>query len=452
VREGYSQIVNRAPAPTAAQTAAAKPQPEDPLGRDSPRGCVLGFLKAIDRGALSQAAEYLDARAKPTEAQKLAQQLAVVLNQGSSVNIEALSRAPEGSTKDAERTTRELIGSLQTTSGKLDILLDRVTRGNQPPIWLFSFDTLRNVPRAYQEIHGTGIARFLPRALVNIKVFSIDWWRWLILVLLAPLAFLLGSLVTYVLRPLLRLTLGRITGEEANHHIPSLVKPIRLLLLALAGLYISRWGISVLSRTVWASIFSVLAVVSLTWMLIVCSDIASDLQLRRLVRDHATDRIAVLALGRRIFKILIVFVGVVFLLHRAGLNVSAVLAGLGIGGIALALGAQKTFEDVLGGIAIISRRAARVGDFCQVAGAAGTIEDIGLSAMRIRTLDRTVIYMPNGKISQMNLENCSMRDKNWFHHRFGLRYDTSPEVLRSILDQVNWMLRQDPRVETETAR
>lgn len=95
----------------------------------------------------------------------------------------------------------------------------------------------------------------------------------------------------------------------------------------------------------------------------------------------------------------------------AGVNVTEMVAGLGIGGIALALAAQKTLEDLFGGISIITRESIRVGDYCRVADQLGTIEDIGLSATRLRTRDRTVVSIPNAKIAQLSSENFALRDK-----------------------------------------
>jgi len=234
VREAYSQAVKPAPAATSSPAASAKPQPQDPLGRDTPRGCVVGFLKAAGRGDFSQAAEYLDVRTGPARAQKLAQQLRVVLDQGSSINLDALSRSPEGDLKDELRPNRDQIGAVQTASGKLDIILDRVTKENTAPIWLFSSETLRGIPQAFEGIKGAGIERFVPEALRDINLFSVPLWRWLVSILFIALAFLAASIVTRLLEALLRLAARRMTGEAVNRRFPSLAQPLRLLLLALA--------------------------------------------------------------------------------------------------------------------------------------------------------------------------------------------------------------------------
>jgi MscS family membrane protein len=242
------------------------------------------------------------------------------------------------------------------------------------------------------------------------------------------------------------------TAQEDDRYLLSLKQPIRLILLALAIRLLALGALSVLSQTFWIAISRILAVAGFGWLLIKFSDVISDLRLRQLLRRQATGQIAVLALTRRSFKILVMFVAVLLLLRGAGVNVSAMLAGLGIGGVALALAAQKTLEDFFGGIAIITRKSVRVGDFCQLADQLGTIEDIGLGSTRLRTLARTVVSVPNAKVSQMNLENYSMRDKIWFHHIFGLRYDTSASQMRQVLRQVTEMLRGDPRVEANSAR
>jgi MscS family membrane protein len=439
------------PAP-AASAAPAKPAEQDPLGRDNPRGCVLGFLKAVEHENYSEAAEYLDIRAAPSQRQELARQLQVVLNHGLSGNLDDLSRAVAGNLKDGLRENRDRAGNVVTSFGRLDILLDRVQRATGPPIWLFSSETLQSVPRAFDEINAPDVERFFPRPLREVKLLSLPLWRWFLIFVAVGLAIVLASLATRALMPLLRPTLRRMTGQTDDRYLLSLRHPLRLLLLALAIRLLASGAISVLARALWTNISHILAIVGVSWLLIQFSNAVSDLRARQLVRRQTTSQIAVLTLVHRLFKILVLFLAVVWLLQGAGVNVSAMLAGLGIGGIALALAAQKTLEDLFGGITVITRKAVRVGDFCQLADQMGTIEEIGLGSTRVRTLNNTVVTIPNAKVSQMSLENYSMRKKIWFHQIFGLRSDTSPEQMRQVLSQVTEMLRGDQRVEQESAR
>ncbi|MBV8811832.1 MAG: mechanosensitive ion channel family protein [Acidobacteriaceae bacterium] len=438
-----------APKPPASTQAAQ----QDPLGRDTPRGCVLGFLKAADQGDYRQAAQYLDTAAAPAEAEELARQLQVVINRGLVGNVDQLSRSPEGALKDGVGNNRDQVGYVETSFGRMNILLDRGQHGTAPPIWLFSPETLRDVPRTFEEINAPGFERYFPRPLREIRLLSLPLWRWLTIILSLGLALILASLVTRGLITLLRGTVHRLTGHTADdRYLLPLRQPMRLVLLALAIRLQGAVALSALARAFWAHVAQILAIAGISWLLIQFSDIVSDRRSRQLVRRQSTGQIAVLSLAHRLFKILVLFSALAFLLHGAGVNVSAMLAGLGIGGIALALAAQKTLEDLFGGISIISRKSVRVGDFCQLADKQGTIEDIGLGSTRVRTLDRTIVTIPNGKVSQMSLENYSLREKIWFHHIFGLRYDTSPEQVRSVLTQITQMLRDDRRVETESAR
>jgi small-conductance mechanosensitive channel len=122
------------------------------------------------------------------------------------------------------------------------------------------------------------------------------------------------------------------------------------------------------------------------------------------------------------------------------------LAGLGVGGIAVALAAQKTLENVIGGTSIIFDGAVRVGDLLKVGETLGTVQDIGLRSTRLRTFDRTVFTVPNGQIANVSLENLSLRDSFWFHHILGLRYETTVGQMRSVMHRITGLLENYPLV------
>jgi len=148
----------------------------------------------------------------------------------------------------------------------------------------------------------------------------------------------------------------------------------------------------------------------------------------------------------------VVIVTALVFLHRAGVDLTAILTGLGIGGLAIALGAQKTLENLIGGLMIITDEPVRVGDFCRFADQMGTVEDIGLRSTRIRTLSRTVIAIPNGQLAAENIENFTVRDKFWLRHLIGVRYETSADQLRYLLAGIRSMLYSHPKVERDGAR
>jgi MscS family membrane protein len=148
----------------------------------------------------------------------------------------------------------------------------------------------------------------------------------------------------------------------------------------------------------------------------------------------------------------VLIIGALIIFYIAGINVAAALTGLGIGGIAIAFAAQKTLENLFGGIMIISDQPIRVGDFCQAGDRKGTVESIGLRSTRIRTLERTVVSIPNGQLALMNLENFALRDKIWFHHTLKLRYETTADQVRYVIAEVRKMLYEHPKVESRSTR
>jgi MscS family membrane protein len=216
------------------------------------------------------------------------------------------------------------------------------------------------------------------------------------------------------------------------------------------------WFISLLSHSVTASVFwryvaSTLTVIGATWLCVRVIDLVFKLKQSQLVAT-SSDKISLVQLGRKLFKILAVVVGAVVIFYIAGINIAAVLTGLGIGGIAIAFAAQKTLENLFGGIMIISDQPIRVGDFCRAGDYLGTVENIGLRSTRIRTLKRTVVSVPNGQLAVMSLENFTMRDKIWFHHTLHLRYETTADQLRYILAEIRKMLYEHSKVESHSAR
>src|SRR5579871_3474748 len=142
---GSTQTTNGS---TPAATAPV-PLPVDSLGRTSPHGTVLGFLRAAEEKDYVKAAKFLDGKRPPEQATELIVQLKYLMDHGLSTNIDDISREPKGDIEDELRLTRERIGTVKTPDGEMEVLLDLVRRPGEPPIWLFSQETLNRVPEAY---------------------------------------------------------------------------------------------------------------------------------------------------------------------------------------------------------------------------------------------------------------------------------------------------------------
>ena len=443
-------------APPVQPRVEVPPAPEvpadDPLGRSTPKGTVLGFMEAVEREDYERAVEYLDTRQPPKRAQQLALQLHVVLDRGLSGALPTLSEKPEGTPQAGLRPDQERIGVVKAGSASCDILLRRVQRGNDPPTWLFSSETLRQIPELYGELDHSWIERHLPRPLLEAKIFSLPLWRLLGIILVIPLSFALAWLVARALVPLLRLLVRQFMKRHGPPPVARMKGPIRVLALALVFYGVSFISYSLLMRLFWVYVAATLAVVGATWF---CVRIIEGVINRMEGGPQfavSSGKIAMARLISKLSKAIAVIIGAVIIFYMAGINLTAVLTGLGVGGIAIAFAAQKTLENLFGGIMIISDQPIRVGDYCRAGDYQGTVEDIGLRSTRIRTLGRTVVSLPNGQLATMSLENFTLRDKIWFHHKVNLRYETSADQLRQVIAGLRKMLLEHPMVETETAR
>jgi len=440
------------PQKTATPETPAQQPDLDPLGRTTPYGTVSGFVRAARAKDYARAAQYLDTKERGAAAEGLARQLQVVLDRGMLADLDRLSRKAEGELQDGLRAGQNRVGTVETRSGKVEILVERVERREVGPVWLFSPATLARIPAAAEELGAFNVETYLPRVLVDTQIFSFPLYRWIGMIVAFAVALVMGGLVTRALVPLLRRLLRRLTGEEDDRTLTSIKASIRLILIAAVLRLGAMLSTSLAMRQFWTRVAVTVGIIGLAWLAIQLTDIVSEFGMRGLRRRGMPAKIAMWNLARRLLRTAVVLLAALVLLHRAGADLTAILTGLGIGGIALALAAQKTLENLLGGITLVSDEPMRVGDFCRIGDVMGTIEDIGLRSTRIRTLSRTVVAVPNGQLSLMNVENFSVRDKFWFRHVIGVRYETTADQLRYVLAGVRSMLYSHPKVEQDGAR
>jgi MscS family membrane protein len=441
-----------APAVSAPAEAQPPAPPPDPLGRSSPHGCVVGFLLAAQKQDYARAVQYLDTKKPPDQAEELARQLQTVLDTGLTGTLDGLSRESTGNATNNLQSSRDLVGTVKTSHGSLDIVVERVQRRGESPIWLFSSETLAQIPRVSEELSGTNLDDKLPRWMVSTQLFSVPIWRWIAVVIAILLMLLVAGLLSRLLQWLLGPALGKILPVSGERVIRKLRAPLFLLLLAGSMRFLSRYSLTVLSRQLWNEAAAVVLIVGITWLLIRVIDLAAVYITQGPGGSVAVARATFVGVAVRILKIAAVLFAGLALLSRAGVNVSALLAGLGIGGIALALGAQKTLENFFGGITIVGQKALRVGDLCKIGDDVGTVEDIGLSSLKLRTFDRCVVTIPNSKVAQQSIQNFALRDKFLVQKSFGLRHDTSSEQVTAIQSRIERMLLEIQEVEKSSAR
>ncbi len=445
----WPRFVVAAAAPAAAQPEVA----QDSLGRNTPRGTVLGFLIAARTGQDEIAVQYLNTRLRGKAALALAQQLFTVLDRRLPPRLPQLSEKPEGSLADPLRPNEDRVGTISSDKGNVDIVLERVDRGKSGLLWLFSGKTLDAIPDLDEEINQASLDEVLPEFVINTRVLGIPLFHLLAVFVGMPLFYYLTLLLGRFLSPLVGRLRRRLYGQPGLPDPEFLPVPVRLLLLA----YVIHWIISsvslpLLGRQIWTSIATVIAIAAGVWLFILLNKWTEQYTHGLARRHDITGVTAILRLARRVVDLVAIFAGVVGILYYFGVNPTAVMAGVGVGGIAVALAAQKTLENVIGGVSLILDQVVRVGDTLKVGGIEGTVEDLGLRSTRIRTSDRTVVSVPNGQIATMTLENVSTRDKFWFHPILALSYATTAPQMHTVLDRIRSLLEESRQIEPGSVR
>ena len=430
----------------------------DEFGRGTPRGTVTGFLQATSRRDYRGAAEYLDLRRVPraqvvTEGPMLARHLRVILDNTLLIDPDLLSESLEGSRDDGLPPNRELLGRIATNQGPMSILLEHVPRDDGVLIWKFAQSTVARIPDLYREFGYGPVGEVLPPVLVERRPFGIALWQWIALIVLAGLAVLLARLLVALGLRVLRFVRRRKPVADAVKLPPQAVPPLRLL-VAVGVFHAGRIALAlpVAVQPTFNLVEGLITVVAVTWLGMRLMDVVRDMARLAVIGRGQMATLPVVDFAQRVAKLVVLVLGLLTLLGVLGVNVTALIAGLGVGGIAVALAAQKTVEHLFGGLTLIADQPVKVGDFCRFGDQVGTVERIGMRSTRVRTLDRTVLAVPNGEFANLRLENFAERDRIWLRTTLGLRYETTPDQLRHVLVHLRELLYAHPRIDPDPAR
>lgn len=425
-----------------AQQAPAPPEhPEDPLGRQTPRSSLSNFLKAAEAGNYERAAEYLQLTPAQRQSRgaRTAKELQAVMNSGYRSRLLSVSDSEQGDLDDGLPADRENAGELVVADSAVTLTMVRVNGGpNGSPIWQVSRETLREVPNLSERIPVFALANSLPPQF-HARFYGMAVYQWIgVLVLLAVALVIAWGLVFAAVR------LARRFGAQ----LPKVPWPLILLLtLFLHSRMLPVLQVPLLYRTNYASLISVLVLIGFAWLLSRAIDAGSEMAQQRALEKGNLSAGSWIVLARRLLKGVVIGAAFLSLLAMFGVNVTTALAGLGIGGIAIGFGAQKTIENLFGGISVATDQVIRVGDVCDFNGRIGTITDIGLRSTRMKTLERTELSVPNGVLANMNVDNLSRREKMLFRTTIGLLYETTPEQMRKVVSGIRDLFASDGRVE-----
>jgi MscS family membrane protein len=455
-------IVNAQTAPPAPAVASAPPAtpaaaPADPLdlGRETPRGTVIGFIRAAQAENYGVAVQYFEGRRASVEReQELAQQLLAILNARFVGSLDSITNDPTGRQDGEPPVDRVVVGGTRGLSESFPLYLVRKEDQRRAKVWLISRETLDQVPEVYDSLRFPQLEKRLPKFLVKTRPLEMPLWQWISIVLFVPVALLLGWLAALLLRLCSRTIRGALgLGAQSSEPLRRWGPGVVLGAVIIHYYFVYLIGASILYRQYYRTLLLILLAFAFYWAI---THITYWISLRMWNQLTSRGRYAersLVSLIRRVLDVAIFFLIALLVFNNVlNWNLTAALAGLGIGGLAIGLGAQKTLENMMGGISILVDRAVLVGDACRIGDQRGIVEDIGLRSTKLRTEERTLVSIPNGTVATTILENFRLRDKILFRQTLRLRYDLAPDHVRYVLEQLRQVLLRHAKVEEVSAR
>ena len=322
-------------------------------------------------------------------------------------------------------------------------------------IWLVSKETVAKIPGLYAQMESEKPSlkdRITAFTLGGRQLLGMSVRQWLGWLLSIPGSWLLAWLLAFLLSVPRRVWCKLRRVPCITIWDTPLGMPLRCIIaILLHSFFVYLLQPPLLYRVYYVRFIAALLVASAAWLVSNISDRGFSGAVKH-TQAHRRGGESILIVMQRLTRVVMFIIAFVAALALFGLNVGTTLAGLGIGGLAIALAAQKSLENLLGGVSLLMDKAVHIGNFCKIGNQVGTVEDIGLRSIKLRTLDQSLLVVPNGLLSQMQFENFGPRQKCLLNQHFSLRIETHAEQLRLVLDRVQSMLDQQPAIETGTPR
>lgn len=436
-------------------TLVPTPAPE----LSSPRATMETFLKAFyaEGGPdLDEAASCLDLSRLPTGlrgslGRDLAVQLKAVLDRSEYIDVSKISGSPDGP-------------SWKLKLGEDgEVVLSRLPDGR----WLFSGDTVENLGRLYSLVESKKVVEGVEKTVTDRSVggwlrkrvpsglrdrhFLLEAWQWMGLAILILLGFILNRLFLLILMgpilSLLRRRFQEIRGERVRY----LLRPVGMLMMLLLWWFGLMWLALPVSFLSWYAGFveiALIVVLCLTAYRLV--EIISGVLERRAAQTENKFDDLLVPLIRKSLKVLIVVIGAILVSQAFGQDLKALLAGLGIGGLALALAAQDTIGNLFGSLTVLLDRPFQVGDWVKIGDVEGTVAEVGFRSTRIRTFYDSMISLPNSHLTSAAVDNLGLRQYRRWSTRLGLAYDTPPEKVEAFCEGVRELVRRHPQTRKDS--
>ncbi|MEL6670718.1 MAG: mechanosensitive ion channel family protein [Bacteroidota bacterium] len=323
--------------------------------------------------------------------------------------------------------------------------------------WYYSAETVRELPSLYQRVipPGANLLQRITKPWGQRHFLLLKIWQWIGLLVVAGLVLLSYAVLDRLLAYFAGRLLPRLfpDSEISTELIPRAVHPLSYLgiVFLLRQYFVPmlilpiEWSrpVSVI-LIILASVFGVLFFYRLI-------DVLASVFKNLASRTETTMDDQLVPLLTRGAKLIVIVFGILFVLDNLDVNVTALLAGVSIGGLALALAAQDTVRNFLGSITIFVDRPFAVGDFVEFGGVSGSVTEVGVRSTRIRAADGAYITVPNGDLANKIITNHSIRTYRRYATSLTVTYDTLPEQMEHFVAGVKKIVVDHPQTQDDSA-
>jgi MscS family membrane protein len=427
--------------------------PADQFERGQPRSTISGFLFAVQEYDYERASQYMDFRNLSSQTgsyseQELARLLHVVLRRTIWIDIHNVSNNPKGNLSDGLPAYRELIGEIKTPNGEIQLVLQRVPRDkDRVKIWKISNATVEKIPYLSKIYSYSKLGEWLSKHLPSHDFIGVELWQWVYFSTLLLGYALFSIFITWALsKALLRYKPS--TSIETQKFLRG---PFALLLtIILSRAFVSESNVTIAVKALMDG--ATVLVFAWIWFFLRLIDLLKISFKTRLIAQQKPLAIYLLRPASTVAKVLVIVIGLLLWFENLGFSATTLLTGLGIGGLAIALAAQKTVENIIGAVTLYLSAPVKVGHMCRFDNMFGVVEEIGLRATRVRTIDRTVIHIANSKFVDMHLENISERERIAYRPKITLTSECTRDNVENVIADIKALLEKDKNMAQEPLR
>jgi MscS family membrane protein len=280
--------------------------------------------------------------------------------------------------------------------------------------------------------------------------FLLEHWQWLGLLAVILAGVIVDRVTTLLLFPGASRLFRALTGREDAEVVRSVVRPLGILAMALVWWFGILW-LALPEQVLGVLVIAVkfVAAAAAVWAAYRLVDVVSEYFARKASRTPTRYADLLIPLLRKSLKTFIVAFGLVFIADNLNVDITSLLAGLGLGGLAFALAAQDTVKNLFGSLTILLDKPFQVGDWIVVGEMEGTVEEVGFRSTRIRTFYNSLITLPNAHLINTAVDNLGARRYRRWKTMLSVTYDTPPEKIEAFCEGIRELIRRHPHTRKD---